>query len=480
MLCAAALLPAIALWSAWQWADAQAQSFDVAPVTSSTIVAPPAPPPALVTPLGSLRRAPTALSREMNLDAFRAEVVPLLDAVNDRSCVSVSVDGIDVGARNDDRPVLPASVVKVLVAAVALEILGADHRFTTTVTGPAPVAGVVSGDLVLVGGGDPLLSGDWYPTSNLERFPVSNHTSLDDLADAVVNAGVSRVTGDVVGDGSRYDDEFFAPGWGLGVAGLEAGPYDALLVNDARVLGDDLRAADPSEAAAREFTRLLIERGVTIEGAPRSASVTDDTSGLTSIATVASVELPDVIAEMLTNSDNNTAELMVKEIGLAGSGAGTRVAGLQLMAVTLERWGIDLTGVVLADGSGLSLENSLTCAALLGVLRRSGADGAIAGGLPVAATTGTLRNAFDDGPMAGRLLGKTGTLNNPPINEDPPAVKSLAGYVPIVGGGAIEYTLLLNGPTISDQSEYRPIWDLLADVFATYPATAGPDVLGPR
>ena len=63
-----------------------------------------------------------------------------------------------------------------------------------------------------------------------------------------------------------------------------------------------------------------------------------------------------------------------------------------------------------------------------------------------------------DSEVAGRLLGKTGTLNNPPFDQDPPAVKALAGYLPVEGGGQVEYSLVLNGATISDQSEYRPIW----------------------
>ena len=135
-----------------------------------------------------------------------------------------------------------------MVAAAALDVLGDDFRYTTeVVTAEEPIDGVVEGDLVLVGGGDPLLSSDWYPTSNLERRPVFNATSLDSLADAVQAAGVTSIEGSVLGDGSRYDDEFFAPGWGNGVAGLEAGPYDALIVNDARVLGEDRRADDPEQ-----------------------------------------------------------------------------------------------------------------------------------------------------------------------------------------------------------------------------------------
>ena len=139
-----------------------------------------------------------------------------------------------------------------------------------------------------------------------------------------------------------------------------------------------------------------------------------------------------------------------------------------------------MTGIVLSDGSGLSLENRLTCSALLEVLQRSGPDDTIGAALPVAGESGTLADVFTEHPVAGRLLGKTGTLNNPPFNADPPAVKALSGYVAVDGGTAVEYVLVLNGPTISDQSEYRPVWTALADVLNTYPAGATPAELGPR
>ena len=138
------------------------------------------------------------------------------------------------------------------------------------------------------------------------------------------------------------------------------------------------------------------------------------------------------------------------------------------------------TEIVLDDGSGLSLENRITCNALLAILQRSAVDGPVGTGLAVAGVSGTLADVFGEHQIAGRLSGKTGTLNNPPFNADPPAVKALSGYVVIDGGGAVEFALVLNGPTISDQSEYRPIWDSLADVLATYPAGASPADVGPR
>jgi D-alanyl-D-alanine carboxypeptidase/D-alanyl-D-alanine-endopeptidase (penicillin-binding protein 4) len=472
-----AVVPAIALSALRSWSSNQDDGNQpAAPVDPAAVV--PTPLPALSTGVTSLRRLPTIISRELNTDAFASEVSPFLASVNDRSCGAISIDGEPIGERNADIAVIPASNQKIPVAAAALERLGEDFRYTTSVAATSePVAGVIDGDLYLIGGGDPLLSSDWYPASNLELNPVTSPTSFDTLADRVVAAGVTEIAGSIIGDGSRYDDEFFAPGWGDGVAGLEGGPYDALMANDSRVLGDPLRGNDPTEAAAREFTLLLEARGVEVGGAASAGTAPAEAVVLASID---SAPLSDVVAEMLGNSDNNTAEMVVKELGLTVSAPGTREAGLGVVRDLLVEWGVDVTPVVLVDGSGLSLDNRLTCDAILTVLQRSGFESPVGQGLPVAGQTGTLATAFVDHPVAGRLRGKTGTLNNPPFNVDPPAVKALAGFLPVEGGSAIEYVLILNGPTVSDQSEYRPVWEALADALDTYPAGASPADVGPR
>lgn len=472
-----AAIPAVLLWAIWQWADGRAQvAEDAVPPPEETV---PAPEPrlALSTQLLSMRRSAAQLSRDLNLEAFQTAVVPLTDSVNATSCAAVSLDGVVVGEANASLAVIPASNQKILVAAAAEEVLGADYTYSTTVVGAAPVNGVIDGDVYLVGGGDPLLSGDWYPDSDLDRFPTFNATSIDALAAQLAAAGVTQINGVVRGDGSRYDDEFYAPGWGEGVAGLEAGPYDALLVNDARIRGDDQRGSEPNEAGAREFVRILGEQGIVVSGGSATGIAPD---GLTTLATVESQPLSAVIAEMLANSDNNTAEMMVKEIGLVGAGSGTRVAGLEVIGGTIAGWGVDVTGLMMGDGSGLSLDNRITCTTLLGVLQHVGVDSATGQGLAVAGESGTLVEVFVETPVAGRLRGKTGTLNNFPTDQDPPAVKALAGYLPVDGGGAIEYVLLLNGPTISDQNEYRPVWAELVTAVDSFPAVASPRALGPR
>jgi D-alanyl-D-alanine carboxypeptidase/D-alanyl-D-alanine-endopeptidase (penicillin-binding protein 4) len=475
VLVAVALVPAVALFGLWRWADGEAADADPPPSPSSTVAAA-APAPALRTPLFSFRRSPGVLARDLSLDDFATAVAEFGATLNETSCVAVTLDGIPVGATRADVPLIPASNEKLLVGAVALDVLGGDHRFTTEVRGMAR-QGAVEGDLYLVGGGDPLLTSADYPVEN-DLNPVTDPTSLDALADAVVGAGVQRIEGSVVGDASRYDDEWYVPAWAEDIRGIEAGPYDALLVNDARVTGDAQRADDPAEAAAREFTRLLADRGVTVAGSPRAGDAPGDGPA---IASVQSAPLRTVVGEMLATSDNNTAELLVKEIGLTANGAGTREAGLRAIRATLERWGTPTAGLVLDDGSGLSNENRVTCGAFVDVLGRSGPRRPLGAGLAVAGTSGTLADVFTDSPVTGRLRGKTGTLGNAPFNADPPAVKTLSGYLPVRGGGVIAFSLLLNGAgPLTDQTEYRPIWDAFVATLAGYPSGPSPAELAPR
>ena len=269
------------------------------------------------------RRAPSVVASVANTNALADEVDPVYGYLDERSCSSVSVNGRHVTGINETTPVIPASNQKLLVAAVALEMLGPEFTFTTRLTGPAPVDGVIDGDVVIVGGGDPLLTSSDYPIAN-DSDPAINVTTFDQLADQLVAAGVTRINGSVLGDGSRYDDEYEVDSWGEGVAGVEAGPYDALMVNDSRTLGRSGKQPDPNAAAAREFVRLLGERGITVSGG-WDAGVADPAAA--ELASIQSAPLDAVVAEMLTTSDDNTAELMLKELGVADSATGTAYRG---------------------------------------------------------------------------------------------------------------------------------------------------------
>jgi D-alanyl-D-alanine carboxypeptidase/D-alanyl-D-alanine-endopeptidase (penicillin-binding protein 4) len=116
-----ALIPAILLWSTWRWADGRAAGAeDAVPPAAETPVALPEPAKALPTTLLSFRRAAGELSRQLNTAAFETAVQPLLQLVDARSCTAISLDGRLVGARNPDTVVIPASTLKILVAAAGV------------------------------------------------------------------------------------------------------------------------------------------------------------------------------------------------------------------------------------------------------------------------------------------------------------------------------------------------------------------------
>ncbi|MCU1361711.1 MAG: dac [Ilumatobacteraceae bacterium] len=452
----------MALTVLWQWAEERSTI-----AAEPTIAATADPAAALTTPLLSERRAPGVLARRLNLQQFASEFGDVSAEIEPTSCLAVSVDGQDVIAKNASVGVLPASTMKLFVAAVALEMLGPGYTFTTTVGGDVGADGVVAGDLMLIGGGDPVLSTDWWPTSQVQTHPPINVTRLEDLADVVVAAGVTRVVGRVVGDGSRYDDQFFAPSWDDSVHVTEAGPYDALLVNDGWTTPSisDVTAV-PALGAAQLFVSLLRDRGVRVGGGAAAETM----PFANEIASVQSQPLSAIVQEMLQTSDDNTAEMLVKEIGLEASGSGTTAAGIEAIVGQLMTWGVPIDGLLLVDGSGLSRDDRVTCRALLGVLQQGDPTSALGAALPVAAVSGTLSDLFAGSPVEGRLQAKTGTLTD---------VKSLAGYLPVPSGGTIAFALVQNAPGI-DQGGFLTVWNDLVTALVTYPAAATEADLGPR
>ncbi len=470
------LVPLAALAALLVWSDAQADEHEAADGSDVATFDPPTEPsPALSTSVLAYRRTPSSLASQSADNELATSLEQLAFFIDERSCLAVAVNGRTVGSWNGDLAVIPASTNKLLIAGAATELLGPEHRFTTSVASPPPVDGVVEGDVFLVGGGDPLLVATDFPPDDDGPDPSAT-TSLDALADAVVAAGITSIRGSIVGDGSRYDDQFVNPTWGSGVAYVDAGPIGGLVVNDGRTVGRSGRQRDPADAAAREFVRLLRARGVNVANGWEAGVLAP---GTPVIATVESAPLSAIVADMLTRSDNDTAEMLLKEVGIAGATAGTTEAGLQVLDTSLRSWGVPMAEVALADGSGLSANNRLTCSALIAVLDHLAGTPAIEG-LPVAGRTGTLVDEFLGTPAEGVLEGKTGTLLNPPADADPPEVKALAGYFDASNGDVLEFALVLNGTGYVTIDGYVGFWSALAEQLASHPT--GPDiaVLGPR
>jgi D-alanyl-D-alanine carboxypeptidase/D-alanyl-D-alanine-endopeptidase (penicillin-binding protein 4) len=386
-------------------------------------------------------------------------------------------DGEVVFSEHADRALVPASTMKTVTAAAALRYLGPSYRFETSVlhTGEVDPEGVLHGDLVIRGSGDPSLV--------VER--------LWKLVDDLAFEGVTRIDGDVLYDDSAHTDEAMLPGWGkpedikrgpayfatLGglsvnhnAVRLSIGPgrevgtpgrvrlgtpapgYVAIdaseLVTSAsrtrygieRVLEEDgtmtfkvsgqvgvgrserrlyRTVHDPTRHFMSMFADLLQRAGIEVTGTHKQTVTPGDAKELLSHR---SPPLTVILMDMNKFSNNFIAEQVLRAIGREVEGEGSTEAGLTVVRRYLTSLGIPTSEFEVANGSGLSRQTSLRATHLTAVLMdmvkdpRVGAE--FRSSLAIAGLDGTLWRRLPD--EAGRLRGKTGTVDG---------VHCLVGYV---------------------------------------------------
>ena len=447
------------------------------PAVAADAQEPPAPTPAtpaLATPVFSMRRVADLLARDvadthLAADLDRIFGDPVYAGGRERSCLVVSDPGGGRVhyARNDSLALIPASTMKLMTGAAALAHLGPDTRFTTEVrAGAAPADGAV-GDLYLVGGGDPLLSTADFAAEGGYMGQRRRSTPVEALADKVVAAGVRRV-GRLLGDESRYDAERLVPSWNPRyIANFDISPISALVVNKAfSSTRPPAVAISPPAHAAGVLATLLQARGVTVGEtgtgkAPGGAPV---------VTSIQSEPLTEIVAEVLENSDNLGAEMLVKEMGIRPGSPGSTTAGLATMAERLRQVaGMTPEEMTTVDGSGLDRTDRLTCSVLQRVVAQAGDSGPLTRGLPQAGRNGTLFRRFLGTPAAGRVRAKTGSLEG---------VVGLSGYATGQGGRSIAFSLLAN--ELPSNSAGAGLQDRVANVLAGFPRAPSPDELAPK
>ncbi|MFC5214252.1 D-alanyl-D-alanine carboxypeptidase/D-alanyl-D-alanine-endopeptidase [Streptomyces coerulescens] len=381
-----------------------------------------------------------------NGKAVAGLVGPLL---NDPALGSRSVAIIDVasGERlyDDDsgKALTPASTTKIATAVAALSALGPDHRLTTRTALETD-----TGELVLVGGGDPTLTA---------RKDAEGWASLRELADRTAQALKKRDLRQVT---LSYDKTLYA-GPELHPIGENENlaPISALMVDEARTddstSGPVERVEDPAKDAADRFAALLADHGIKTT-APGPSKATDRAEPL---AEVSSPPLSSVVERMLTNSDNDIAEALARHTAVA-SGARADLDGAgKAIEARLKKLGLPVAGADFKDGSGLDRADRLT-ADLLTALLAKAADPAhpelrpVLTGLPVAGFTGTLSSRYTDG-AAGVVRAKTGTLHG---------VNSLAGTVVDQDGRLLAFAFLSTG---DDTGAARSALDRTATALAS-------------
>ena len=369
----------------------------------------------------------------------KALAVPHVDPARTAALAVDLRTGSVVFERNATLSLVPASNQKLPVAYAALALLGPGYRFHTEVVGSGTLVGDVwHGDLWLRGFGDPTLK----------------PSDLDVLAAEVAAWGIRRVDGAVIADESWFDARRTAPGWRPSFYIYESPPLSALAVDRGWYRGRT--SASPALAAGSLLRQSLEAAGVRVAGRTRAGVLT--TSGLP-LAQDVSEPLAAVVRFMGRESDNYTAELLVKQLGASYAGAGTTAAGTRVIRAALEEAGVPLAGVRLADGSGLSGLDRLTAAAVVALLEAGLAEGglrdAFLQSLAVAGVNGTLEDRMEKRPARGRVIAKTGTTRT---------ASALSGFV----RDRYVFAVLQNGRPISTY------WARLAqDRFATTLAAAG-------
>lgn len=382
-----------------------------------------------------LAAAPGAHAAEPALSArlARALAVPNVDPARTAALAIDLRDGSVVYERNASLSLAPASTQKLPVTYAALSLLGPGYRFHTEVVGTGALVGDVwDGDLWLRGFGDPTLG----------------EADLQALAAEVASWGIRRVTGAVLADESWFDARRTGPGWKSSYFIRESPPLSALVVDRGRYRG--LTSKNPALAAGSLLRQALAAAGVKVAGRTRTGSLA--TAGLP-LARDISEPLAEIVRFMGRESDNYTAEMLVKQLGALHAERGSTAAGVRVARRVLEQAGVPLDGVRLADGSGLSNLDRLTAAAVvalleLGLTDREISDAFLAS-LAVAGVDGTLEDRMDVRPARGRVIAKTGTTAT---------ASALSGFV----RDRYVFAILQNGRPIATR------WARLAqDRFAT-------------
>ncbi|UGQ09167.1 D-alanyl-D-alanine carboxypeptidase/D-alanyl-D-alanine-endopeptidase [Yinghuangia sp. ASG 101] len=463
---AGVVLALLAVWAAGPWRGGyrvgehhgakgrgtQAASADVessAAATDERRITPPVLTPVDADPAGP---APTD-------DGVRAALAPLLadPALGDDVAVSVvdAVTGRALFTANADRGATPASTTKITTAVAALSVLPADYRLTTsTVLGASPDT------VVLVGGGDPTLTaldgaqyaGQFAP-ARLDRLAAETAAALRASGRTSIKLAYDTTlfTGPVNHPISPNDN----------IASVVPLMTDEGRTDATKTGVPGLRVTDPAVKAAEQFAQMLAKEGIAVNGKPAAATAPP---AATRLAAVQSPLIAEYVEHMMTDSDNDMAEALLRHVAIAKGKPASFEGGTQAVREALTGLGVDLGAMNLKDGSGLDKRNELPPAVLTRLITlTSAADHpelrTALTGMPIAGFTGTLADRFgaqNSLAAAGLVRAKTGSLTG---------VSTLAGVVRDHDGRLIAFAFLADDvPGGADVA--RPALDRMAAALA--------------
>jgi serine-type D-Ala-D-Ala carboxypeptidase/endopeptidase (penicillin-binding protein 4) len=399
-------------------------------------------------------------------------------------------------ARNARKLMMPASNMKIVTLAAAAQRLGWDYTYETTLLAAGAIrAGLLNGDLVVVGAGDPSL------------MDATAQPLFARWAEQLKASGISAISGRIIGDDSTFDGGPLGMGWSwddlpdgyaAGVGALQfnenmarvtvtpgaavGDPVSVMVTPDAtglvvhnrlttgaaaseesirthRLPGSahlELRGSVPAGSAPSVHTvsvdnptlffvtalrNGLINHGIDVRGpAVDIDDVTDAPSRGERVQVISyrSPPLSTLAIRLIKASQNQYAETLLWTIGVA-AGTPTAAMGAATTGTVLKEWGLAEGGVILRDGSGLSRYNYVTPETLVAILAHIDHDETLRSpfeaSLPVAGKDGTLANRMKGTRAEGNARAKTGAMSN---------VRALSGYVTAADGESLVFSILAN------------------------------------
>ncbi len=395
---------------------------------------------------------------------------------------------------NGDLALIPASTLKLITTATALEILGKDYTFQTKIAYSGTVEnGILNGNIYIIGGGDPALGS--------HRYSSFYGDFLEQWKSSIQSMGIDSINGQIIGDASIFDNEI-PPTWiwqdlgnyfGAGANGLSiyenfyylhlsstngvsitdiqpkipqlkienylnagsthrdlsyiyGGPYQYNRYISGEIPNNKNRFTvkgsipDPAFLCAYQLDSLLKINGVNICLPPTTLRLSPQKVAhpLTEITSTQSPSLASIISQTNLYSINLYAEHLLNHVGLKIKNKGGFDAGIEAIIEFWKSKGIDMDGMNLHDGSGLSRFNTLTTkqlSAILQYMAKSTNHDVFEQSLAVAGKTGTLRSMAQNTSAEGKIIGKSGYMTN---------VRSYAGYIKTKSNKKAVFAIIVN------------------------------------
>jgi D-alanyl-D-alanine carboxypeptidase/D-alanyl-D-alanine-endopeptidase (penicillin-binding protein 4) len=332
---------------------------------------------------------------------------------------------------NHTRSMIPASNTKLFTTATALKIMGRDFPLHTKILmdNNALADSILTGDVYIKGYGNSVFSSE----------------DLDSLVSEIAKNGITKITGNIIGDDTFFDDVYTRDDWIKDEnANVKLPPVSALVVDRntkyvkkkrrGRWRTYKVHVTNPPKYAAQLLKQKLVESGITVEGVAK----TGKTPITATLLVQSSVVLNKLIQLINKNSDNFLAECLFKTIGAISSGnQGNSFYSTQAILTFIKDNAIYSENTSIVDGSGISRFDQITVSAIAGLLEIMYFDLKIFpdfyNSLSIAGVDGTLEERFAKKGTSINFRGKTGTLNG---------VSSLSGYLTTKSGDELIVSMI--------------------------------------